>query len=67
MAILKKMKRLELGRTARAAKASLGGKPIGIFNYILLKKGIPSLAFTFFNTWFVKSLGEDWMQRNPFK
>ncbi len=67
IAILKKMKRLELGRTARVAKASLGGKPIGIFNYILLKKGIPSLAFTFFNTWFVKSLGEDWMQRNPFK
>ena len=67
MAILKNMKRIELGRTARVAKASLGGKPIEIFNYIFLKKGIPSLAFSFFNTWFVKSLGEDWMKRNPFK
>lgn len=67
MAILNKTKRLELGRTARVAKASLGAEPVEIFNYIFLRKGIPSMAFSFFNTWFVKNLGEDWKQRNPFR
>ncbi len=67
IAITKKMTRLELGRTARIAKASLGAKPVEVHNYIFLKKGIPSLAFSFFNTWFVKNIGEDWKQRNPFK
>lgn len=67
IAISRKMTRLELGRTARIAKASLGAEPVEVHNYIFLKKGIPSLAFSFFNTWFVKNIGEDWKQRNPFK
>ncbi|MFM9945873.1 MAG: hypothetical protein ACKVQB_11655 [Bacteroidia bacterium] len=67
MAIDKKIKRLELGRTARIAKASIGAQPVEVYNYIFLRKGIPSLAFYFFNNWFVKNMGEDWKQRNPFK
>lgn len=67
IAILNKTKRLELGRTARVAKVSLGAEPVEVYNYIFLRKGIPSMAFSFFNSWFVKNLGDDWKQRNPFK
>ena len=67
LAIRNKAKRLELGRTARVAKASLGAEPVQVYNYVMLRKGIPSLAFSFFNNWFVKNIGEDWKQRNPFK
>jgi hypothetical protein len=67
MAIKHKASRLELGRTARVAKASVGALPVEVHNYIFLKKGIPSLAFSFFNSWFIKNIGEDWKNRNPFK
>ena len=66
-AMIRGCKRLELGRTARTAKASLGAEAVQVHNYIFLKKGIPSLAFSFFNTWFVNKMGEEWMDRKPFK
>jgi hypothetical protein len=65
--IQNQMTRLELGRTARVPKASIGAIPVEANNYIFLRKGIPSLAFGFFNTWFVKNLGDDWKNRSPFK
>lgn len=67
VAIDKKISKLELGRTARTAKASLGAKPLKVHNYLYLKRGIPSLAFSFFNYWFGKQLGDDWQDRQPFK
>lgn len=67
MAITADATKLELGRTARVAKASLGALPLEIHNYIFLRKGIPSLAFSFFNNWFIKNIGEDWQNRNPLK
>lgn len=67
MAIAANATKLELGRTARVAKASLGALPLEVHNYIFLRKGIPSLAFSFFNNWFIKNIGDDWQNRNPFK
>lgn len=67
LAIQTKSKRLELGRTARIAKASMGAEPVEIFNYIYLRSGIPSMTFSFFNSWFLKKIGEDWKNRQPFK
>lgn len=67
LAIAANSNRLELGRTARVAKSSLGALPIEVYNYIYLRKGIPSLAFSFFNNWFIKNIGDDWRNRNPFK
>ncbi len=67
VAIEKKMKRLELGRTARLAKASMGALPVEMTNYVYIRKGIPALAFSFFNKWFSKSIGEEWLLRKPFK
>ncbi len=66
-AIQTKSKRLELGRTARIAKASVGAKPVEVFNYLYLRTGIPAMTFSFFNTWFLKKIGEDWKSRHPFK
>jgi len=67
LGIKNRVNRLELGRTARVAKASVGAQPVEVHNYLYLKSGIPCLAFSFFNTWFVKNLGEEWKERNPFK
>ena len=67
MAIASNATKLELGRTARVAKASLGALPLEVHNYIFLRKGLPSLAFSFFNNWFIKNIGEEWQNRNPFK
>jgi len=67
VAIEKKVTKLELGRTARTAKASLGAKSLKVHNYLYLKRGIPSLAFSFFNYWFGKQMGDDWQERQPFK
>ena len=55
MAIAANATKLELGRTARVAKASLGALPLEVHNYIFLRKGLPSLAFSFFNNWFIKN------------
>jgi len=67
LAIENNKKQLELGRTARLAKASLGALPLQVHNYIFLKSGVPSLAFSFFSAWFLKKIGEEWTERNPFK
>ncbi|MBC7426230.1 MAG: N-acetyltransferase [Bacteroidia bacterium] len=66
-AILKGYKMIELGRTAREAKASAGAIPIEIHNYIKVKKGLASLAFSFFNKYFNSNVGDEWKSRNPFK
>lgn len=66
-AITYKAARLELGRTARVAKASLGAKPVKNHNYIYLKRGLPSIAFHFIRRWFLKEVGDDWQERSPFR
>ena len=66
-AITNKFKRLELGRTAHTAKASLGAEPAAVNNYLYLRRGMPALAFNILNTWFRNSIGDDWKTRTPFK
>ena len=67
IAIEKKLQRIELGRTAKEAKASAGAVSADIYNYIKLKHGLPSLAFSFFNSFFNSNVGDSWKSRNPFK
>ncbi|MBI3233732.1 MAG: hypothetical protein HYZ42_06770 [Bacteroidetes bacterium] len=66
-AITNKYGRIELGRTAKEAKASAGAVSVDIYNYIKLKHGLPSIAFSFFNGLFNSNVGESWKARNPFK
>lgn len=66
-AIAKQYGRIELGRTAKEAKASAGAVSVDIYNYIKLKHGLPSLSFSFFNGMFNSNVGESWKSRNPFK
>ncbi len=66
-AIEKKYKSLEMGRTAREAKASAGAQAIENFNYIWVKGGLPRLAVNFLSKKFEAGMGEEWQHRNPFK
>ena len=58
---------LELGRTAREAKANLGCKPVSFNDYMKLNSKIAIKAADWFGTNFQRSMGQDWQKRNPFK
>lgn len=62
-----KFLKIELGRTAREAKASLGAKACENFNYIWVKPGLARLTFNFISNWFEQTMGENWQSRSPFK
>lgn len=66
-AIQKGYKSVEMGRTAREAKASAGAKAVENFNYIWVKAGLPRMAVRFFSKKFEDRMGDDWLHRNPFK
>jgi hypothetical protein len=66
-AIINGFKTIEMGRTAREAKANAGARAVENFNYIWVKPGIIRLAFNFIGSWFDGNIGEDWKKRNPFK
>ncbi len=66
-AIQRRYKRLEMGRTAREAKASAGAKAVENFNYIWVKGGLPRLALNYFSNRFTDTIGDEWKNRNPFK
>ena len=66
-AIAAKKTELELGRTAREAKASLGAKPIYFKNYIRVRGSLPRIIIKFLNRNFRKSAGQNWNSRNPFR
>lgn len=58
---------IEMGRTAREAKASAGAVAVENHNYIWLQAGIIRLVFNMMSNWYSKNIGEDWKNRNPFK
>lgn len=58
---------IEMGRTAREAKANAGAHPVENFNYIWIKPGLIRLVFRFIGSWFEKNIGDEWKRRNPFK
>lgn len=66
-AINKGYTNLEMGRTAREAKASAGAKAVENFNYIWVKAGLPRLAVNFLSNRFEDKMGDEWQNRNPFK
>ncbi|MDI1234862.1 MAG: hypothetical protein PSX81_11310 [bacterium] len=66
-AITKGYVNLEMGRTAREAKASAGAKAVENFNYIWVKAGLPRLAVSFLSSKFQDKMGDEWQNRNPFK
>lgn len=58
---------LELGRTAREAKAIIGAKPVPYTNYYRLSNTLVQIIFSFVQDSFQKDTGDDWKNRNPFK
>jgi hypothetical protein len=58
---------LELGRTAREAKAILGGKPVYFTSFIHLNGAFVNLLVRIFAGRFNKKTGDDWQLRHPFK
>ncbi len=66
-AIDKKLGKIEMGRTAREAKANAGAYAVENFNYIWIKPGIASIAVSFLSKWFDSGIGDDWQKRHPFK
>lgn len=66
-AISKGFQRIEMGRTAREAKANAGAHAVENFNYIWLRPGITRLAMNSMGRRFESTVGDDWKKRNPFK
>ena len=67
VAILSNKSLLELGRTAREAKANLGCTAVYFNDYMKLKSKLAIKAANWFGRNFEQSMGEDWKKRNPFK
>lgn len=66
-AIVKGFDKIEMGRTAREAKASAGATPAENFNYVWIKPGLTRFTVRMLGNWFENSVGEEWKKRNPFK
>ena len=60
-------KTLEMGRTAKEAKANTGAVAVENFNYIWIKPGILRVVFYFLNNWYAQNIGDKWKERHPFK
>ena len=65
--IEKKFDKLELGRTARDAKANAGALPRQVFNYIKVKNPLADITLRFFLKRFNKEENTGLVKRNPFK
>ncbi len=66
-AILMKKKFLDLGRTAREAKASVGCKPVPSNDYLFVKSRFVKFLINVFEKLFLNKMGDEWLRRNPFK
>lgn len=67
MAIASNMKSLELGRTAREAKACVGCKPSPSFDYLFVSNKFTNFLIGVFEKLFLDKMGDEWKNRNPFK
>jgi hypothetical protein len=65
--IEKKLNKLELGRTARLAKANTGAVPKQVINYIWLRNRVANWALRYYLQRFNKNENKNIQQRNPFK
>lgn len=66
-AIEHRFRKIEMGRTAREAKANAGAHAVENFNYVWIRGGIFRWALDSMGKWFENGLGEDWKKRQPFK
>jgi hypothetical protein len=66
-AIRERKKVLELGRTAREAKANLGCKPVYFNDYTRIKSSFTRRIVNYFEKRFGDEMGESWRNRHPFK
>jgi len=67
MSIAMKKKILELGRTAREAKASVGCKPVPSYDYLFVRNRFINFLVRVFENIFLDKMGDEWKNRNPFK
>ncbi|MEO8087639.1 MAG: peptidogalycan biosysnthesis protein [Bacteroidota bacterium] len=66
-AMAMKKKILELGRTAREAKASVGCTPVPSHDYLFVRNRFINFLITVFEKLFLKDIGDEWRNRHPFK
>ena len=62
-----KYEKLELGRTAKEAKANLGALPKQIFNYVKVKNPVAKIALGYFLKRFNRSENQKQLERSPLK
>ena len=62
-----KYEKLELGRTAKEAKANLGAFPKQIFNYVKVKNTFAKIALRYFLNRFNRSENQKQLERSPLK
>jgi hypothetical protein len=67
VAIEKKFKRLELGRTAKEAKASMGAVPLENVNYYKINNPVLGSLFNKIRKNFARKTGDNWVNRQPLK
>jgi hypothetical protein len=65
--IEKKLNKLELGRTARDAKANAGALPRQVFNYIKVKNPLADITLRYFLNRFNHAENQGLTKRNPLK
>lgn len=65
--IERKYEKLELGRTAKEAKANLGAFPKQIFNYVKVKNPVAKIALGYFLKRFNRSENQKQLERSPLK
>lgn len=66
-AIGMRKKVLELGRTAREAKASLGCEPMPSHDYLYVANPFVNFLIRLFENIFLRKMGDEWKRRYPFK
>lgn len=66
-AIEKKLIKIELGRTAKEAKASMGAEPAENINYYCINNPFLKTLFNKIRKNFAKKMGENWANRQPLK
>ncbi len=63
----RQFEKLELGRTAKEAKANLGAFPKQIFNYVKVKNPFAKIALRYFLKRFNRSENQKQLERSPLK
>lgn len=58
---------LELGRTAREAKANIGGKAVYFNDYININGKLANFLSEKFTAYFQTEMGEEWAEKHPFR